>query len=681
MFKVSRIVCFIIITLTVLFFYLAFQQASHVHRDPHVLMTRYELLKKNNPRAAKRALRLILTQEPDYLPALRELSAIYLRDNKVKEALPLLIRLHQLEPQNHQCTLTLARIYYMQGYWQDATVLYRALQQHSNPGFQQESSLMLHNMSSSLPYYRQNAAISMLQQAQPPPPELPKTEQTLLSYFYKLKTEEPLAAARFMRVLNVLMPDNPLVYEEQGYLALQKHEQQSALDNFLEAYRLRPSARLALQLAYLYYERKDNEDAADYFLIAATAKEADIHEPAVKGYSYLQALAVLEKNNTKSVLPPMSILSATAPRENILLDQFYALKKRNKQAAWSLIRRITAEFPNNLLALREAGYLAIELDKKVAAIDFFTHAYILKQTPELAMQLAYLYSLINQNYYAYQYFKLATESPDNELSLRAQNAMTNLVGLQTKALPEPYFAEIFFTPFTQSRFGLTVRPIIMRLGLELDNYFNTRAYLFVRQTDDNKSSNLGQIPQIYEDNVRILGTGVQATPIASIPLIAFVEAGGAYDLFYRNRARWRGDLRGGLMYYNEFGAKPAYFANLRIAADYYSTVYGDVTYFSRFNNNVIGTLKTHQGIHLLQYHSSIINFYLSGRILEDTNRDFFNNIGEIGPGIGIIPSNRFRLELRLEHINGVYLPAGGSFNPYGKYYTNKVAQLLFYARI
>jgi hypothetical protein len=222
---------------------------------------------------------------------------------------------------------------------------------------------------------------------------------------------------------------------------------------------------------------------------------------------------------------------------------------------------------------------------------------------------------------------------------------------------------------------------VARLGIESNNRLKTKTYLVFRQTDDNKTANLGQVPQIYEDNVRIMGGGIQITPFKSLPVVGFVEAGMAYDLIYRERDRWRGDLRGGLMYYNEFGTKPAWYDTFKMSMDYYSTLYGDVTYFSRFDNNVIGTFKTQQGIRLLQYHSSMLNLYLGGRVMEDTRREFFNNFAEIGPGIGFIPSNRFRLQIRFEHIKGVYLPAGGSVNPYGKHYTNNIVQLFVYAKI
>ncbi len=363
------------------------------------------------------------------------------------------------------------------------------------------------------------------------------------------------------------------------------------------------------------------------------------------------------------------------------MDEYYALKKINKQQAWQLIQHIIQQYPHNLTALKEGGFLAIEEHQPKLAIRYFTEAYQMTFAPDLAMQLGYLHSEMTHNFQAYRYFQLATRSTDADLALKAQNALTNMAGLQLKTFPEPYFSEFFFDPFSQSRFGLTVRPLVARFGLEFQNKLQTKVYYVFRQTEDNKSLNLGQVPQIYEDNVRIIGGGIQVTPISSIPMIAFVEAGEGYDLVYRNRKRLRGDLRGGLMYFQQFGAMPAYFAKPKTSTDYYSFLYGDITYFSRYNNNVIGTFRTHQGIRLLQYHTTMLNVYGAARLIEDTNRDFFNNIFELGPGVGLIPNNRYNVEIRFEHLNGVYLPAGGSFNPYGKYYTNNIVQLLMYAKL
>ena len=312
------------------------------------------------------------------------------------------------------------------------------------------------------------------------------------------------------------------------------------------------------------------------------------------------------------------------------MDHYYRLKDKNNLAAQRALQQMNRQYPYHVQALKERGFMAIKLGHTLEAIDYFTRAYALTYQPDLAMQLGYLYDQINNKPKAYQYFKLAARSPNQPLALNAENALTNLSGLQIKALPAPYFSEVFFTPFSQSRFGITVRPFIARLGIEQNNRLHTRQYVFFRRTDDNQSANLGQVSQIYEDDVQIEGVGGQITPFPSVPIVGFVETGVAYDLVFRNRDRWRGDLRGGVMYYNQFGTAPAYFDKLTLGHTYYSDLYGDATYYSRYNNNVIGGVRTHQGIHLLQYHSSMLNAYVTGRVIADTQRQFFNNFAEVG---------------------------------------------------
>ena len=224
-----------------------------------------------------------------------------------------------------------------------------------------------------------------------------------------------------------------------------------------------------------------------------------------------------------------------------------------------------------------------------------------------------------------------------------------------------------------------MRPLVVRFGIEQPVALRTKQYVFLRRTEDNKSRNLGQIPQIYEDNVQITGVGGQITPLKGLPLIGFVEGGVAYDLVYRDRERWRGDFRGGAMYYNEFCTRPAYFDKPTWSTNYYSDLYGEATYFTRYSNLIAG-IKTHQGIRLMQYHSSMVNLYVTGRAITDTQRQFFNNFAEVGPGLEFVPTNRLNVSLRFEHVNGVYLPAGATPNPYTHYYINNLVQLLLYVK-
>ncbi|QDQ40028.1 hypothetical protein E3226_006250 [Legionella geestiana] len=501
--------------------------------------------------------------------------------------------------------------------------------------------------------------------------------QALKTKYWSEKAAKDSSSADTLSLLRHVAPLDPQVLLEAGYDALADNKKQDALVLFETAFQQEPAPGLALQIAYLYMDTGKPEAALPFFLIAATQGEGEGRDAALRGVDYV---AALNAQNAAAASQPGAEQAPLSP-EQVKMDEFYALLKHDKKAAWVLIQEIVKAFPKNVAALKSAGYLAAEFKHTRAAIRYFTSAYDLTYDPAIALQLGYLYDVINVKPTAYQYFQWATASTDNTVVYRAQNAMTNLRGLQTKALPDPWFGEIFFTPFSQSQFGLTVRPLVARLGVEHNNQFQTKTYLVFRQTDDNKTNSFGQLPQIFEDNVRVIGTGVQVTPIAGIPLIAFVEGGAAYDLIFRFRPRWRPDLRAGIMYYREFGAQPAWYEHFRVGVDYYSTAYLDITYFSRYQNNVIATLKTHQGVRLLQYKSSMLNLYWEGRVIEDTQRQFFNNIGETGPGIGYIPSNRFNFEIRAEHLRGVYFPVGASFNPYPPYYTRNVVQMLFYARV
>lgn len=523
----------------------------------------------------------------------------------------------------------------------------------------------------------------------------------LMNKYYELKYTNPTAAKTALLLILQQNNHDVLALKELTQWSLDDTPPEQLIPWFEKLHQHLPNhPTYTYQLAYLYYQSGAWEKSHRLFTtlhqkVSGSLKFRVEQALAAMGSSlphYQTAATIVWQqplnqtterliNTGKAQAVTTALAKTTFEKVTVatqLLNQYYTQNHKNRQ----LLHQIIHHDPQNIQALKEAGYLAIEDNQLLKAIHYFTAAYQHTHDPLLAMQLAYLYDRLNQKPNAYQYFKLATKSTDNTQSLRAQNALTALRGLQTKALPTPYFSEIFFNPFTQSRFGLTVTPLIWRMGVEQPNRFHTKAYVFVRRTQDNRSANLGELSQLYEDNVQITGFGGQFSPFAHLPIVGFLEAGAAYDLIYQNRERWRGDLRGGFMYYQELGARPAYFDQLKIGNGFYSDWYADTTYFSRYKNNVISLIRTHQGLRLAQYKSSMLNLYMTGRVIADTNRLFFNNIAELGPGIGLIPSNRFNLELHYEYIRGVYLPAGGGApNPYSKYYNNQLVQLLFYVKI
>jgi tetratricopeptide (TPR) repeat protein len=483
----------------------------------------------------------------------------------------------------------------------------------------------------------------------------------LMTTYYRLKTTNPSVAKAALLLALKQNPDYLPALKEGSQWYVKAGDLASAQPLLERLHGLLPDDDgYAYQLAYSYYEEGNWYEARHLFLVLSQSASARFRQQAQQALtamaSFVSGFADL------AVVERMPVFHSVAP---------FVFKTKDKLQP----HRITH-------TLKELAYRALHFGQHERAIAYLKRDYAATHQPDVAMQLGYLYEHKHDMVRAYRFFQHATQSRDTALALRAQRALTQLSGLQMKAMPTPYYGEVFFNPFSQSRFGLTVTPFLARAGVEQDNPLQTKEYVFLRRTSDNRSENLGQLSQIYEDNVEILGVGGQVKPMARIPAIAFVEAGNAYDLVYQDRDRWRGDLRAGLMYYQDFGCQPSYYDRLTWGHAYYSDWYADATYFTRYNNNVIAGVRTRQGIRLLQYHSSMLNLYWVGRAITDTNRIFYNNFAEMGPGLALVPSNRFNVQVRLEHVNGVYLPAGTvPPNPYSKHYTNNLIQMLFYIRV
>lgn len=371
---------------------------------------------------------------------------------------------------------------------------------------------------------------------------------------------------------------------------------------------------------------------------------------------------------------------ATPPSErDQLLNAFYQEKAKDPQKALGIILHLLALYPNNLVALKETGYLYLTYGNQAAALPFFFRAYALTHDPHLAMQIAYCYNILGDNRSAYRYFSLATlnSSTDPELNLKAQIAMTNLAGFQMKILPNPFYAEIYYAPFYFNRFRLVVNPFVARFGMILNKDYNVRLYTSFSWSRDDRSSASTQISQIYNDDIALTSLGLSAQPIKKFPLIAFAQVGRAYDLL-GVQPIWRNDFRGGFVYFNRWGASPTFSENAAFPIKWVGSMYADAIYYSRYQDTISDS-RLRQGLRIFQAQSTEVDFYLTGHMILDTKHEFYNNIIEYGPGIAIIPSTRYNNSIRLESLRGYYLPVNSpSPNPYGSHYTNQVIQLETY---
>lgn len=360
-----------------------------------------------------------------------------------------------------------------------------------------------------------------------------------------------------------------------------------------------------------------------------------------------------------------------------LMNEYYQLKKNQPKLAWAKLQIILLRYPYYEQALKEAGYYALlTLKNNRLAKSYFVRVYALDPDPDIARQLGYICDNLRQKREAYYYFDLARSAKKLKDRLTAEIAKTNLRGMQTKFLPDPYFATLDFSPLYMSRFKLLIYPTIFHIGRIMNERFNWKLYLSYRRTNDDKSTTTNLISNIFEDDAAIIAIGTQFTPLPILPqLIALIEVGKSKDLIYRNRSRLRNDIRYGFAFYYEWGRPAQYTFQPKLMFQFNGDIYSDAIYYNRYHD-AIGTLRIRPGFKVFRYGSTTLNIYYKSFVVEDEARLFYNNILETGPGIALTLSDRYNIILRCEMLHGQYLPAGSPTpNPYSLNYHNTLTEL------
>lgn len=514
-----------------------------------------------------------------------------------------------------------------------------------------------------------------------------RPEQALLNQYFKLKNKDPKAAKRALDLILEEHPTNQTALRELGYWYLREGKLNEALEEFLKASANDPNDALAREeVRQLYTLTGQSEKSCPYFPLQYEMKQLALGptlENYKKQYDPIHEISspIIEVKKSPTPLVTVQSSTGTMTERDKLLNKFYEDKKNNPTAAWNDLETLLKYYPKDVIALKEAGYFALNQKNNRLAFYYFKQVYDLTHDPYIALQNGYILSALGENKLAYDYFSKATRNPNLADSYKAEIALTNLRGMDIKLLPDPFFVDVFFNPFYFSRFHLIVYPIIAKAGITLNSKYNLQAYLGYRRNTDNKSGSSGAISQIYEDNVAIMSVGLQGTPFPKIPLSAFIEGGRAKDLVYQNRGRWRGDFRTGFAYFTEWGREAEYTFKPNFPMRFEGDIYADAIYYSRFTNT-IATLRARPGFEVFRLNASSVDIYFRAFAIEDTKREFFNNYYELGPGIVFIPSDRYNVALRYEFVQGHYLPASStdSPNPYGAKYHNNIVEFDFFGR-
>ncbi|ENW78712.1 hypothetical protein F909_03674 [Acinetobacter sp. ANC 3929] len=351
-------------------------------------------------------------------------------------------------------------------------------------------------------------------------------------------------------------------------------------------------------------------------------------------------------------------------------DKFYKIEQSRPEEAEKILIELGQLTPKDIKVWKSLTYLQIRLNKQNDALQSVRKAeQLAPQDDQLKLQEAYLLNQQKRDKEALVIFKGLSTSTDADIAAKAQQAVQNLSG---SAVPST-FKDVYFAPSYESRYDDFIFPLKMRYGKNLDNG-RAQVYGFVNLNRDTKSKG-GVRPEIIDENAVTVGIGANYQPWQSIPVRAYLEVGGSYDLIDRNRDKFRESVVGGVTGYQEWYANPAV-EQRTVWNDYFTDLYGNIASYSREDYNVIADLRLRSGFNVYRGEAGTVQAYGKLHTLADSEGENYNNLFEYGAGVAWQPFNYIPVKLRVERLYGHYFKdalADGTEN-----YNNTRTELVFY---
>ncbi len=299
-------------------------------------------------------------------------------------------------------------------------------------------------------------------------------------------------------------------------------------------------------------------------------------------------------------------------------DKFYKIEQSQPEEAEKILIELGRLTPQDIKVWKSLTYLQIRLNKQKDAIQSVRKAeQLAPQDEQLKLQEAYLLNQQKRNQEALVIFKHLSTSSDAEIAAKSQQAVQNLSGPAVQST----FKDIYFAPSYESRYDDFIFPLKMRYGKNLEGG-RAQVYGFVNLNRDTKSKG-GVRPEIIDENAVTLGVGANYQPWQSIPVRAYLEVGGSYDLIDRNRDKFRESVVGGVTGYQEWYANPA-LEQRTIWNDYFTDLYGNVASYSRENYNIIADLRLRSGFNLYRGEAGTVQAYGKLHTLADSKGENYN---------------------------------------------------------
>ncbi len=351
-------------------------------------------------------------------------------------------------------------------------------------------------------------------------------------------------------------------------------------------------------------------------------------------------------------------------------DRFYKIEQSQPAEAEKILIELSKLTPTDIKVWKSLTYLQIRLEKREEALQSLKQARNLApQDDTLKLQEAYLLNQQKKNREALVLFKELTSSSDPAIADKANQAVKNLSGGEVKT----YFRDVYFAPSYESRYDDVIFPLKARYGKNFDNG-RAQVYGFLNLNRDTQSQG-GVRPEIIDENAVTLGIGANYQPWSSIPVRAYLEVGGSYDLIDRNRDKFRESVVGGVTGYQEWYSQNNC-NHLLCFNDYFTDLYGNAATYSREDYNVIGDLRLRTGLNVYKGENGTVQAYVKLHGLADSKDEYYNNLFEYGPGISWQPFNYQPIKLRVERLYGNYfkdVPIDTK-----DHYNNTRVELVFY---
>lgn len=243
----------------------------------------------------------------------------------------------------------------------------------------------------------------------------------------------------------------------------------------------------------------------------------------------------------------------------------------------------------------------------------------------------------------------AAQFGDSVVLRQSRSSITVLQANNGGSVPGAW-VELYLSPFYQSRFDNVVTYGLARVGITPGGWWRPSLYASLRATRDSKSVG-GQQPILYADNSALPALGVRVQPGGKW-FTLYAEAGAAYPLVSITPRNWTRDLRAGVIgaFTNNhaLGTSPRHLTLV-------SEVYGDVTWYDRFDRNVISYVQWRESLRLVQGSVGAIDIFGRGWGAIDSRNTYYNRVVEGGGGVAFHAGANRRASLYIESLGGHYL--------------------------